>query len=177
MKVRTATQLLFTCWLLLFLFTGFTTAASVTLVVPKVQSNVGNDYKVPIQIREAQGLGPCQFELVYDPAILELKTVNESNKLSIGLFDFNLLSPGRVKLVMTGTPDKPIQGDGELLILTFTVVASGNTALAIENARAWEQTPDAYEMLVKTENGELTATGGQSMLYIAGAILLLLVVL
>jgi hypothetical protein len=175
MKLHNATRLLLlSSWLLLFLLTGFATAASVTLVVPKVQSTVGNDSKVPIHIRDAQGLGPCQFDLVYDPAILELKAINESNKLSIGLFDFNLLSPGRAKLVMTGTPDKPIQGDGELLIVTFAVLTSGKSAMAIENARAWEQTPDAYEMLVVTESGELTAAGGQSLLFIAGAVLFLL---
>jgi len=136
-------------------------AASVTVALPELESAVGTEIKVPLQVRGAQGLGPLQLDLLYDRELLEVKTVSEGDKLPIGLFDFNVVEPGRLRLVMTGTPNQPIHGDGELFVVKFLVrgPTGKSCALKTDKVRAWEQAPEAYEMRVTTEPGKFSAVG------------------
>lgn len=79
--------------------------ATVTVVLPKVESTAAAEIKVPVQVRGAEGLGPLQLDLVFDAK--QLKFVKASEGASgVGLFDFNLAEPGRLRLVMTGDPNK-----------------------------------------------------------------------
>ena len=134
-------------------------AASVTLAVPDCQAAPGGEIKVPIQARRAEGVGSFQFELTYDPALLEFQEVEEGPMLSGAMLASNIVTPGRVKLAGVGDPKQPLHGDGELVLVRFRVLDEGGEEcpIAIENARAWEQTDAAFDMLVKTETGQFRA--------------------
>lgn len=131
--------------------------ASVTVVLPQAKCESNAEVKVPVQVKGADGLGPLQMELLFDSQQLQFVEAAEGSGWGIGLFDFNLLEPGRVRLVMTGDPNKPIQGDGELFTVTFQAKASasGQSALKAEKVRAWEQTPEAHDMRVTVEVGSI----------------------
>lgn len=147
--------------------------ANVTVVLPKVESTAAREIKVPIQVKGAEGLGPLQLDLVFDAKQLKFIKASEG-AIGVGLFDFNLAEPGRLRLVMTGDPNKPIQGDGEIFAVLFQAndAASGAVQLNVENVRAWEQTPEAYEMLVSVEPGSVTIkTASRSpLLFVVGSV-------
>jgi hypothetical protein len=132
--------------------------ASVTVVLPHASGAPNVEIKVPVLVKGAQGLGPLQMDLLFDSTHLKFVKAAEGTGFGVGLFDFNLLEPGRLRLVMTGDPNKPIQGDGELFAVTLQVAgsASGQSPLTAEKVRAWEQTLDAFEMRVTVEPGSVT---------------------
>ena len=157
-------------------------AASVTLAVPNCQAATGDEIKVPIQARRAEGIGSFQLELVYDPALLEFQEVEEGPMLSGAMLASNVVAPGRVKLAGVGDPKKPLRGDGELVLVRFRVLGEGGQQcpLGIDNALAWEQTDAAFDMLVSTESGQFTAQRlGSPWIFVAigGGLLAILVVL
>ena len=158
-------------------------AASVTIAIPQdAKGEPNGTATVPIHIRSAQGLGSLQFELTYDPAVLEAKEVVPGQGIPGVLLEHNVTAPGRLRVAVAG--NQPINGDGELTA-TFAVKSAGNCVLGIENARAWEQA-NGHDMLVKVEPGRFatgqaagTAAGGSKMLWVAvgGGVVLLVAIL
>jgi hypothetical protein len=145
--------------------------ASVTVVLPQVKGSSDAEVTVPVLVKGAGGLGPLQMELLFDSQQLQFVKAAEGSGFGIGLFDFNLLEPGRVRLVMTGDPSKPIQGDGELFTVTFraNAAASGTSALTAEMIRAWEQTPEAHDMRVTVEAGSVEITSQDKPIWLIAA--------
>lgn len=158
---------------------GLAGAASVTISLPRSEAAENSQIQVAISVREAQGLGPLQLDLRYDPAVLQFVNATEGKGPAVGLFDSNLLEPGNVRLAMTGDPNQPIQGDGELFLVTFRVLGSvGQTsALTAENVRAWEQTQEAFDMKVGVEPGALLVKSGGLPGWLIGAGIVLLAVI
>lgn len=156
-----------------------TSAASVTIAVPQDATGApGGDAEVPISIRGAQGLGALQFELTYDPAVLEAGEVVAGQDIAGVLLESNVVSPGRLRVAMAG--NEPMAGDGELTA-TFAVKAPGTSALALENARAWEQ-ENGLDMLVDVESGQFVAATSSAagspvvLLAVVGGIVLLVII-
>jgi hypothetical protein len=151
---------------------GFGRAASVTISLPRLDAGEDSPIQVAVSARQAEGLGPLQMDLVFDPKVLEFIEVSEGKGQPIGLFDWNLVEPGRLRLAMTGDPGKPIQGDNELFLLTFrTAKAAGQESkLLPEAVTAWEQTPESHEMRVTAEAGSISITGKGSSLWLIGTI-------
>jgi hypothetical protein len=133
-------------------------AASVTLIAPSCQGATGAEIKAPIQAREAEGIGSLQMEVVYDPTLVEPLEVEEGKLLPGAMLAFNVVEPGRLRVAVVGDPQKPVRGDGELAVVKFKILgAAGKQGpLSIEHARAWEQTNDALDMLVKLEPGKFS---------------------
>ena len=160
-------------------------ASSVTLVVGSVQGASGSKVEVPIGVRGAQQLGALQMDLTYDPAILDAPTVEKGalpQEITLGS---NVVSPGRLRLVMNTSARESVSGDGTLMKAVFVVKGqSGQKCdLRLEQVLAWDNTkPDAppYEMLVTVEPGKFAVGGaGLPMALIAaicGAVVVLLVV-
>jgi len=155
-------------------------SASLTVTLPNVKGAADTELKVPISVKAAQGLGPLQMDLLFDSRQLQFVKAAPGAGFGVGLFDSNLLEPGRLRLVMTGDPNKPIQGDGELFAVVFkaTGAAGAEGALNADKVRAWEQTPEALEMRVTTEAGSVTITSHAMPLWLitaggAGLVLLL----
>ncbi len=148
-------------------------AGSVTVVLPQAQAAAGADLEVTVQAREAQGMGPMQLDLRYDPAVLEFANATAGDSPSIGLFDFNLLEPGNLRLAMTGNPGQPLEGEADLFRVTFQVIGGSGqqSPLNADNVRAWEQTEDSFDMIVEVEPGLVLVRGGVSVVLLAGAAL------
>lgn len=146
-------------------------AASVTVVLPQVSGAKEGEIRVPVSVRAAQGLGPLQLDLLFDANQLEFVQAAAGTGLSVGLFDFHLIERGRLRLVLTGDPNQPIQGDGELCAVVFraTPAAAGKSVLQAEKVRAWEQTREALEMRVAVEAGSVTVSGRSLTPWLIGA--------
>lgn len=140
-------------------------ASSVTISVATVQAPAGDHVEVPVMIRGAQKLGALQTDLIYDPSVLEAKSLkmgSVSQNITIGS---NTIEPGRFRMVMNTSAAESISGDGILMAAVFSVTGqAGSTCeLVLEHARAWDNTaPEAtpYEMLVITEAGSFTVSSG-----------------
>lgn len=133
-------------------------AAAVSLKVAKVKGG-GASVVVPITTDKCEGLGALQFDLTYDPAIVEPQSVDNGAALSNGLVEFKIKSPGLLGIALISS--EPITEPGELLRVTFKPLAkaTGSTPLEITNPLAQDH-KDILEMLVTTEPGSLTITSG-----------------
>jgi hypothetical protein len=139
------------------LATSWLWGATATLVAPSISGAVGTEVKASLRVRGAQGLGSLQLDLTFDPALLEAQGVAPGEMLPGALLAFNVVEPGRLRIALTGDPQRAANGDGSLVEVTFRVLAAGECALRIESARAWEQTIDAPEMLLSLEPGRFAA--------------------
>ncbi len=154
-------------------------AAEVTLAVsPGAAGAPGSESDVPILLRDGRGLGSLQFELTYDPAVLEGRKVTAGPNMPAMLLEFHEVSPGRMRVALAG--NEAMVDDGQLAV-KFFVKSAGTSPLEIENARAWDQ-ESGHDMLLLVESGQFDATApaGGMMVWlavIAAVVIVLLIVM
>lgn len=170
-------------WLLFSLSSAPSIASSVTLFVPPSQGAAGSEIQISINVRDCQKLGALQFELVFDPLILEPRIVEGGALAAESQLDFNVISPGRMRIVMNTSASGSISGTGTLLNAGFLVQGEAGqvSELQLTEVRAWDNTaPEAvpYPMLVTLESpASFTVTGGLSSYLVIGIIVAALALL
>ena len=108
---------------------------------------------VVLETRRPQGLGALEVEIVYDPQVLEARSVTKEALLANGMLEYDL-RPGRVRCVMIN--GEPITADGAVLAIHFESKRdSGQTTIGLENIKAWDFNR-ALEMRVSAAPGDLT---------------------
>lgn len=124
------------------LFTGQAAATAgagtLTLVAPGGTVTVGDTVQVTVQMQGASGpVAAAQAEVVYDPAVLEFRSVAPAGFLS-GTGRQVVCPPpaqssGRAKFVCAsaGASDGPT-GNGTLVTLTFGAIGAGQSSLTLE---------------------------------------------
>lgn len=129
-------------------------AATVSLRIETIEGS-GASVEVPITTEQCKGLGALQFDLTYDPAIVEPESVETGSALPSGLVEFKLKAPGLLGIALISSV--PVSGSGELLKVRFKPLATegSSTALAITSETAWDY-ENNLEMLVTTEAGSLS---------------------
>ncbi|MBI4613812.1 MAG: zinc ribbon domain-containing protein [Planctomycetes bacterium] len=156
-------------------------AASVTIRVPALEAQAGGTLELPVEVVGNPGLGAIHVEITYDTSALKAEEVVAGPILKSALFDFDVKKPGRVR---TGfCTSGGVKGDGAIFLVRFTVLeqAAGKSPVGLEKCRAWDDSDQELELLVKTVAGELTigtgaGSGGSSwILLVAGAVGLVLV--
>jgi hypothetical protein len=161
----------------LVLLGGAADGATITISAGSAQSGPGSDVVVPVSVQGAKDLGAIQLELVYDPAVLEPKQLDEGAALPPGVLDDNPAVAGRWKVGLAS--NKPFSGDGELFRFKFTVRGGSKSAVSLESAHVWDNAIPPLEMLVKMEAGVVTvgsaASGFGLYASIGGAAVVLLV--
>ena len=146
---------IFSHLLALLLLTHWAGAASVTLSLPAATGHAGSTVSMPISVRDAQGMGAFQCDVLYPPFLLESTDVKPGT-LPTGLFNHKVIEPGRLRIVMAGDSQNPVKGSGTLFDLQFKALPGAAAApmpIILDRARAWEQNKDSLEMRVITENG------------------------
>lgn len=111
-------------------------AAPVVSVAVPSAATVGASVVVAVQIKDSPALGAWQFDLVYDPALLNLNEVLEGDFLAskgLTLFSPGLELPGNVSGVSASWVDvtEAPSGSGTLAQFTFTTIAAGVAELAL----------------------------------------------
>jgi len=144
-------------------------AASVTVAVASARGAPGAEVKVPVSVRGAQGLGALQMELVYDPAVLEARKVEEGALLSGAMVESNVPQPGRMRVALVS--GEPVNGDGVLLMARFVACGAAGKECQVqaENARAWEHSTN-LDMRVSVEPGKFTVAAAGLSPVLLGAI-------
>ncbi len=144
-------------------------ATSVVVSMPGAEVSVGSETILPIAIRTgSKGLGALQFDLSYDPAILAPVKV-EPGRLLSGLTEFNITSPGRLRVALATS--EALTDEGEVLRATFRALATGQSSLRVENARAWEQAT-SFETTVGAESGLVTVVAPAPLDMFGGLLIL-----
>ena len=151
--------------------------AGVTIAIPKVTGPAGEEVKVPILVRGAQGIGAMQLDVLYDPGVLSPTSV-ETRGMLAGLVEHNVVKPGRLRIALA--TNKAVNGDGEILSATFKVLGGSESALGLDHARAWALA-DSLDVAVTTEAGHFTVNSHKTLIVIgivalAGVLALSLVI-
>lgn len=147
-------------------------ASSVTIGFQDASGPAGSSAVVPLMVKSAAGLGALQMSVGYDPDVLEPTEVEPGALLS-GLVDFNIVSPGVLSIAMATS--QAVNGDGELMLLSFNVLGGSESLLELSEVRAWEQAT-SFEMMVTAESGRFTVGGGLPFWGIGSGVLVLLAV-
>ncbi len=112
--------------------------AQVTLSPPATVRVGGGPYTVPISVANASRLSAVSLTLVYDPALLRVRTVQEGSFMRTGgagsAFD-QQVGPGRVDITITRAGDATgASGTGLLAAVLFDAVAPGAATLTLSGA-------------------------------------------
>ncbi|MBX7053580.1 MAG: carboxypeptidase regulatory-like domain-containing protein [Pyrinomonadaceae bacterium] len=116
---------------------GFEGKKPLRISAPELIASANTEVVVPITIRDTTGRGinSYQFDLRYDPDVLEpsANTVDLSDSISEGyLATVNPIEPGLIKVVVFGP--NPLAGSGRLMNLKFNVIGD----VGSESALTWE---------------------------------------
>lgn len=104
----------------------------------------------PIEVVDASSLGSLQFEITYDPKVLEFRSVNTGPLATQALLVSNLVAPGRLKVALADISG--ISGEGIVIVSQFLAMNQrGATDLfaVIEEA----SDTDLRELAVKVSPG------------------------
>jgi ribosomal protein L40E len=143
---------------LLVFLTQTASAATVSLKVETIEGS-GSSIETPISTGSCQGLGALQFDLTYDPTIVEPEWVETGSALPNGLVESKVKAPGLLGIALISSV--PVSKSGELLKVRFKPLATegSSTDLEITGETAWDY-ENNLEMLVTTEAGSLSLTPG-----------------
>ncbi len=136
--------------------------AVVTAAAPTINVETGTNFTVPVTVSDTTGQGiiAYQFDLHYDPAVIQLQTnpVEVAGTISGGLIAvFNPITPGILKVAVYGA--YPLTGAGTLINFKFTAVGPPAAAspLTWVNFMFNEGTPGANAM-----NGQVKLVSSSS---------------
>ena len=128
-------------------FWGFNPEAEYTVLNPRVGYafsqpiiDAGDTFTLEIRAEDIYNLAGWQFDIVYDPAVLEALEVNEGDFLKTGdgatFFQRGAIDnrSGKIKdLSSARLSEDGVSGTGMLLSVTFTAKAPGHTRLKLDN--------------------------------------------
>ncbi len=133
-----------------------TSAQALTLRIPDTTGYVGKTVTIPVEIENASNVGSVELVVLYNDSILSVKKVEKGSLLK-GLITSNTSEPGIIAINLVDS--NGINGDGEIIKITFDILAEGNTPLIIQNAKAYDV--NTYtDLPVDTTNGLLTISTG-----------------
>jgi len=136
---------------------------AVVIIVPAVSciktarksGSTTGQVTVPINANNAGNLGSLEFEVVYNPAVLQPESVTKGELADNAMIDFSLARSGRVWVALVDS--NGLSGSGSLAIINFRRVGSGQTSavLTLENVRAHNATT-LVDIITSTTAGSLT---------------------
>ncbi|MDD9975910.1 MAG: leucine-rich repeat domain-containing protein, partial [Candidatus Poribacteria bacterium] len=132
---------------ILSLFFGFEHGTEYTILRPRVEYtlsestiHVADTFTLDIRATDIFDLAGWQFDIAFDPAVLEAIEVNEGDFLKTGggttFFQSGTIdnTTGKItKLSSTRLSEDGVSGTGTLLSVTFTAKTAGQTQLKLEN--------------------------------------------
>jgi len=90
-----------------------------TIYIKNITANFSKQIKIPINVSNAKDIGSMDISLLYNPAVLSLKTVEKGNLTQNSMMQWNT----KDDKVLIGLIDgNGINGNGSLAILSFDVL-------------------------------------------------------
>ena len=115
---------------------------------------------VPVQVKNADGVGALHIEVVYDSSIIEVADVTLGSLGENGQVDYEVESPGRV--IIGFIDAMGMSGSGDVVEIEFTENSDGKSSLALENVVATDA-ETLYDLVVQTSAGSLDTDDDTSM--------------
>lgn len=137
-------------------------AGTLALVVPGGKVTVGDTVQVTVQMQGADGpVAAAQAEIVYDPAVLEFRSVAPAGFLS-GTGRQVVCPPpaqssGRARFACAGTgANNGPTGSGALVTLTFGAIGPGQSNLSLEGISLVNSSRPPAAISSSTQGAQLT---------------------
>jgi ribosomal protein S28E/S33 len=147
MRGESMVKKLLTLFIVLLAIT--TPVAGLAVKVPEITGLVGEVATVPVEIEDAKNVGGIDIAILYDPAILKVKSV-EKGVVIKGLLSSNTDREG---IIVIGIVDaNGMNGDGSIAEITFEVLKDGDTPIVVQ-AKAYE-VDTHVDLQVETQNGK-----------------------
>jgi hypothetical protein len=112
--------------------------AQIIISPPPTMRVGGGPYTVPISVTNALALSTISVTLIYDPAKLRVRSVNQGSFLRTGGVDVvftNQVNGGRVDITLARTGDATgASGTGLLAAVLFDAIAPGTATLTMSGA-------------------------------------------
>ncbi len=142
-------------------------ASTLVLSVGSASGTAGSDVRIPLSGTGAAVLGAVQFELAFDPAVLQIKAVEAGSGWPGAMIESNVVAAGRMRVAAVSS--QAAAGDGELFVLVVAPLEGGEAAspLEVANGRAWEHATN-FEMLLNVSPGRFTRAAPQLMVRAVG---------
>jgi len=133
-------------------------------VSPAAQTvNVGDTVIVEIKVSNANDLYGFQFNIEYDPDVLEYKSIEQGTFLSRNGADQTYpinpqVSPGLLENIVLSRlgPVGGLNGDGTLEKITFIAVGAGTSDIKMSNIKFVNSKPE--QIATTGENGQVTVS-------------------
>ena len=156
-------------------FWGFNPEAEYTVLNPRIGYafsqaiiDAGDTFTLEIRAEDIYNLAGWQFDIAYDPTVLETVEVNEGDFLKTG-GGTTFFQEGRIdnatgeitKLSSARLSEDGVSGTGTLLSVTFTAKAAGQTQLKLDNfqlaaATGTPITAGPHEVVITVEGQQAT---------------------
>ena len=139
----------------------------------------GSTFTLSIDVANVTDLGDFQFDLFFNPSVLQASGVSEGSFLGSG-GETTLFIPGTIDNlggVVAATADALIgpgpgpDGSGELAIIQFTALGGGSTAISLGNLIL--QTSNGDDVPFTISNGRVVVGNGATVPEPASGVLLL----
>jgi len=123
--------------------------------VPRKTASTSGQLKVPINAVNAGNLGSLEFEVIYDPAIIQPEGVVKGDLADNAMLDFSLSRSGRMWVALVDS--NGLNGNGSLVVITFHKANSGQTVatITLENVIAHDAVT-LVDIITSTTAGSLT---------------------
>ncbi len=123
--------------------------------VPRKTAATSGQLKVPINAVNAGKLGSLEFEVVYDPAVIQPEGVTKGDLADNAMLDFSLSRSGRMWVALVDS--NGLNGNGSLVVITFHKANSGQaaTTITLENVLAYDAVT-LVDIITSTTAGSLT---------------------
>jgi len=156
MKTNSEKIVIIVVSVLSFILAPVVSSASLSLKIGSLKSG-DQSIEIPISADRCEGLGALQFNFTYDAAVVEPTSVESGSDLSSGLVEFEIKSPGNLRVAMISS--NPVKGSGELLKVIFKRVSQEEetSGFALSEVIAWDHETNT-EMFVTHEAGALILT-------------------
>lgn len=116
--------------------------------------------RIPIEVVGASNLGSLQFDIVYNPRMLEFQSINVGTLAKRSLMVSNLIEKGRLKVALIDASG--INGDGAILEAIFLPLTQrGDTEVFADVEEATDT--DLKELAIKSSPGSYSALDKESV--------------
>ncbi|MBT8439771.1 MAG: hypothetical protein KJO91_08590 [Gammaproteobacteria bacterium] len=131
---------------------GAVFSQTLNLAIEQASGSSSGSYNLLITTSRPDGVGALEVELVFNAMKLEFDSVSAGPLLANAMFDYKVISPGRVRVDLIS--NTPIEKEGVLFIAKLRVLEPGSTMIQIENSEAWTHS-NLHEMGIETHSLEL----------------------
>jgi hypothetical protein len=134
--------------------------AQITVTAGPATGATGTEATVAVQVRGAVDLGSFQAELSFDPAVLQLKSVEKGALMANALFEYSAGAEGTVKFGAAAA--ESVAGDGVLAECRFLVMGrpGSRSELKFVKVEAWTiGSPRPTPLAVEAVDGAFTVAG------------------